>query len=84
MKKGTKVHVEGEAARKTFDEARDSLPPELQPTFEKLCKEVIGWSYFFYGTRFVSYSILRELVADGWRKQETIGSQDSPDGPPNG
>ena len=54
--------------RMTRDEAREALPEELRPTFDKLCEETIAWSRCFYGTTMVSYSILMRLVEDGWRK----------------
>jgi hypothetical protein len=38
--------------------------------FEQLVKEVGDWSIYFYGTKFISYVILAELVRAGWRKHE--------------
>lgn len=52
----------------SFAEARDDLRPELQPTFDALCEEVINWSNYFYGRKLISYSILKELVESGWKK----------------
>jgi len=49
-------------------EARESLPENLRETFDKLCDETIEWSRYYYGTTFISYSILKELVASGWTK----------------
>jgi len=54
--------------RLTREEAREALPVERQPTFDKLCDETIAWSQYFYGTKMVSYSILMRLVEDGWTK----------------
>jgi hypothetical protein len=59
-------------AEKRFNraEARGQLPKHQQAIFDELCDEVIGWSKFYYGTTFVSYSILMELVKTGWAKQK--------------
>jgi hypothetical protein len=54
--------------KKTREQARDSLPENLRPTFDLLVKEVGDWSVFIYGSKFVSYAILAELVRDGWTK----------------
>jgi hypothetical protein len=51
-------------------EARSALPKEQQATFDELCDEVIGWSKFYYGSTFVSYAILMELVKGGWARQK--------------
>jgi hypothetical protein len=52
-----------------YDDARADLPSELQPIFDDLCQDVIAWSNYFYGRKLISYSILKELVATGWKKQ---------------
>ena len=50
-------------------EARESLPEELRPVFDKLCEETLHWSKFYYrGSALISYSIIKELVQDGWTK----------------
>lgn len=49
-------------------EAREALSVELQPVYDKLCEETLYWSQYYYGSTFISYSILKELVEDGWRK----------------
>lgn len=38
--------------------------------FDALCDEVKEWSRFYYGRKLISYSILKELIADGWTKTE--------------
>lgn len=43
--------------------------PERE-VFEKLVKEVGDWSLWFYGSKFISYVILAELVKSGWRKHD--------------
>jgi hypothetical protein len=50
------------------DEARNSLPEEPRPTFDKLCEETLFWSQTYYGTSFISYSIIKELVESAWTK----------------
>lgn len=50
------------------DEAREALPEDLRHIFDKLCDETLRWSNYYYGTNFISYSILKELVDDGWTK----------------
>ena len=52
----------------TRKDARETLPDELRTAFDQLCDETIAWSKHFYGTQFVSYSILMELVKSGWKK----------------
>ena len=49
-------------------EAREALPENLRETFDKLCEETLYWSQYYYGSSFISYSIIKELVEDGWRK----------------
>jgi hypothetical protein len=50
------------------EEAREALPEELRPTFDNLCNETLGWSQYYYSKNFISYSIIKELVRDGWTK----------------
>lgn len=57
--------------RLTRSEAYDQLPEALRDTFDKLCDEYIGWARFYYGSSLVSYSIIMELVMDGWSKTIT-------------
>jgi hypothetical protein len=52
-----------------FVEARESLSPDLRPVFDSLCEDVINWSTYYYGRKLISYSILKELVESGWKKQ---------------
>ena len=49
-------------------EARDALSEELRPTYDSLCEETLYWSQYYYGTSLISYSIIKELVEDGWKK----------------
>ncbi len=55
-------------SKRTKEAARESLSDELKPTFDQLVTDVSAWSQFIYGTRFISYAILAELVQDGWVK----------------
>ena len=49
-------------------EARALLSEELRPTFDNFCDDTLKWSKYYYGTSLISYSIIMELVKDGWRK----------------
>jgi hypothetical protein len=49
-------------------EAREALPENLRPTYDKLCEETHYWSQYYYGSTLISYSIIKELVEDGWTK----------------
>jgi hypothetical protein len=49
--------------------AREALPEELRATFDKLCEEYLYWSQYYYGSHLISYSIIKELVEDGWAKR---------------
>ena len=60
----------GAKPKRTKEDARASLPSDLRPDFDKLVEDVSNWSIFIYGTRFVSYAILAELVRDGWSKRD--------------
>ncbi len=59
----------GATPKRTKEDARESLPEERRPEFDKLVEDVSNCSTFIYGTRFVSYAILAELVRDGWSKK---------------
>jgi hypothetical protein len=50
-------------------EAREALPEPLRPVFDKLCEETLYWSQYYYGSTFISYSIIKTLVEDGWSKR---------------
>lgn len=47
-----------------------TLSEREREVFEELVKEVGDWSIYFYGSKFVSYLILAELVRSGWRKHD--------------
>ena len=49
-------------------EAREALSEELRPIFDNLCEETLYWSQYYYGSSLISYSIIKELVEDGWKK----------------
>jgi hypothetical protein len=53
-------------------EAREALPAELRGTFDILCEETLHWSQFYYGSSFISYSIIKELFESGWMKSEPV------------
>jgi hypothetical protein len=58
----------GPPVRFSRTEAREQLPEDLKETFDILCEETLKWSQYYYATSFISYSIIMELVKDGWRK----------------
>jgi len=47
-----------------------TLSESEREVFHQLVKEVGDWSLYFYGSKFVSYVILAELVRAGWRKHD--------------
>jgi hypothetical protein len=49
-------------------EAREALPEDLRPIYDRLCEETQYWSQYYYGSTLISYSIIKELVEDGWTK----------------
>jgi len=49
-------------------EAREALPENLRPTYDRMCEETQYWSQYYYGSTLISYSIIKELVEDGWTK----------------
>jgi hypothetical protein len=49
-------------------DAREALPTDLRSIFDQLCEETLYWSQYYYGTNLISYSIIKELVEDGWQK----------------
>jgi len=50
-----------------FIEARDSLPEELRPIYDRLVEEYAFYTTTKYGQGYVAYSVLAELVRAGWR-----------------
>ncbi len=50
------------------EQARASLPENKRQVFDDLVDSVGRWSVYFYGTKFLSYAILSELVRDGWER----------------
>lgn len=56
--------------KKKKEEVLLTLSESEREIFEQLVKEVADWSIYFYGSKFISYVILAELVRAGWRKHE--------------
>lgn len=46
---------------------RRRVPDELQPVFDELVQDYKFCGFKHYGTPFVSYEILADLVLMGWR-----------------
>lgn len=51
-------------------EARASLPPSLQSIFDALAEDYAFFTTTQYGTGYVAYKVIAELVRAGWRKTE--------------
>jgi hypothetical protein len=49
------------------DEARNSLPAELQPVYDELVADYRWATVKRYGQGYVAYSVLADLVRAGWR-----------------
>ncbi len=50
-----------------FIEARESLPPDLRPIYDRLVEEYAYQTAVRYGKGYVAYSVLAEVVRSGWR-----------------
>jgi hypothetical protein len=57
-----------------FLEARESLPPELRPIYDRLVDEYAYYTALHYGQGYVAYRVIASLVKSGWRVVE--GSSD--------
>lgn len=53
-----------------FQEARESLPPELRPVYDQLVDEYAYYTTLHYGQGYVAYRVLASLVKSGWRPSE--------------
>src|SRR5882757_4596664 len=53
----------------------DKISPKQETASLQTCSRSLtnfartAWSHYYCGRRLISYSILRELVADGWKKE---------------
>lgn len=56
--------------KKKKEEVLLTLSESEREIFEQLVREVGDWSIYFYGSKFISYVILAELVRAGWRKHD--------------
>ncbi len=56
--------------KKKREDVLATLSETEREVFENLVKEVGDWSLYFYGSKFISYVILAELVRGGWRKHD--------------
>jgi hypothetical protein len=48
-------------------EARESLPEDLRPVYDRLVDEYSFHTEVSYGRGYVAYRVLAALVRDGWR-----------------
>jgi hypothetical protein len=61
------------------EQARNSLPDELMPIFDAFVADYKFAGVLHYGSPFVSYIILAEMVKAGWRPSgEPIGQWKEP------
>jgi len=49
-----------------FLEARESLPPELQPIYDEIVTDYSWCTTKSYGRGYVAYAVLAEMVRLGW------------------
>ena len=59
-------------------QARDSLPVELRPVFDEFVDDYRFSSTSHYGSPFISYAVLADMVRVGWRPAAR------PEKPPSG
>jgi hypothetical protein len=52
-------------------EARESLPDDLRPVYDRLVAEYSFQTEVLYGQGYVAYRVLAALVRDGWRPAAT-------------
>lgn len=50
-----------------YVEARDTLPEELRPIYDRLVEEYFLHTHATYGHGYVAYRVIAALVRDGWR-----------------
>ena len=53
-----------------FTEARETLPEELRETYDRLVDEYHFATIQKYGSGYVAYPVLAELIRTGWRPTE--------------
>jgi hypothetical protein len=56
---------------KKYEEARDSLPPDLVPVFDDLVEQYKFFAMKHHSHPFVSYVVLADLILTGWRPTAT-------------
>lgn len=61
---------------KKHEEGRQRVPAELRPYFDEFVVDFRSASFKHYGTYFVSYEIIADLVLIGWRPPATSGVQE--------
>lgn len=70
MKSETPQRLSPFHGKKKKEDVLLTLSESEREVFEELVKEVGDWSIYFYGSKFISYVILAELVRSGWRKYD--------------
>jgi len=54
-------------------EARESLPEDLRPVYDRLVGEYSFHTEVSYGRGYVAYKVLAALVREGWRPPDGEG-----------
>lgn len=52
--------------------AKESLPKNLHAIYDQLVEEYIFHTEKHYGRGYVAYTVLADLVKDGWRPHEEV------------
>jgi hypothetical protein len=50
-----------------FLEARNTLPEELHPIYDRMVEEYSFYALKHYGRGWVAYMVIADLVRSGWR-----------------
>jgi hypothetical protein len=60
------------------EQARNSLPDDLKPIFDRFVNDYKFHGMTRYGSPFVSYIILADMIREGWRlTAQPIAAEDS-------
>ena len=50
-----------------FLQARESLPEDLRPIYDRMVEDYSFYALKHYGREWVAYMVIAELVENGWR-----------------
>ena len=60
------------------EEARNSLPDELKPMFDKFVDDYKSSAFRRHGAPYVSYIVLADMIRAGWRLDESSPGDGTP------